>query len=290
MLNFKNNITVDVHSLKLIGKGKNSHVYKGVNNYNQTVALKVIHTKYKEAALGLKQEAGLKFKTSALLTIEDYLVENDFIYGYRYWVDGLTLDKLMYTLKPSQIKEIILQLFTALLAMHEHQFLHLDIQPKNILLDKNFKLHLIDFVNGTYLPVNHNKRFSFNLFYSPPEAILNESSLFNSSSDLYAAGIILYEMIAKQKPFLHQNPEVLMNLNLAAPIDYNNFRPEMKKFLNQLCFKPLFHLPPTHLDSASISSLLTKSMNMRVQNAIEARTQAELLPISAFKTKPWWHL
>ncbi|KAA6387731.1 MAG: putative serine threonine-protein kinase nek2 [Streblomastix strix] len=124
----------------------------------------------------------------------------------------------------------ISQLISAIYQLHSHRIIHGDLKPQNILLNKDRKIKLGDFGLArklqnvaTYVTAN-----GFTWRYLAPELLITPSSQQNAkglnplkqklelrfSSDIWALGIILFELLALEHPFLgeDQNLPLLENL------------------------------------------------------------------------------
>lgn len=123
-----------------------------------------------------------------------------------YYVMKPVLGTELYTVIPEseslderKLLPILRQLLSALTHIHEHQLLHRDIKPTNILLTPDGKPVLIDFGLARYteeistVPVGTP-------FYSPPEQYSHKKELQGAWTDLYALGATCYHMITGQLP------------------------------------------------------------------------------------------
>jgi serine/threonine-protein kinase len=115
--------------------------------------------------------------------------------------------------------DITRQLLLALAHAHGNGVIHRDIKPENIMLTRNGKrVVLIDFglaslrdeqpLTGTGMCVGSPA-------YVAPERLLGRAH--DTRTDLYALGVVLYEMIAGQKPFAGDSPEQTMQRALNRP-------------------------------------------------------------------------
>ena len=96
---------------------------------------------------------------------------------------------------------IFKQLADALSYMHNYNILHRDIKPENILLDDNGSVYLADFGIASYTDesgIGENGRVMGTPMYMAPELCYGHASV---SSDVYALGILLYQMLTGQVPF-----------------------------------------------------------------------------------------
>ncbi len=114
------------------------------------------------------------------------------------------------TLPPRVAYEVARQLLEALHCAHTHDVpvVHRDVKPENIFLHTprhgEPTLKLIDFGVIAFLDDDEGGHFSGTIRYAAPEQLLGHPA--TAKSDLYAAGLVLYEMLAGRSPFEHHHP------------------------------------------------------------------------------------
>ncbi len=141
----------------------------------------------------IKVHAVFEQNTTAYMVLD--LVEGD---------DLLTIaDDPDRTLSPAEIKDVAVQVLDALSVVHDHNLLHRDISPDNILLDKHGKPVLIDFGSAKELASDRGRAKTAFLFvkdgYSPFEFYVRGAA-HSPASDLYALGGTLYHLITGDPP------------------------------------------------------------------------------------------
>ena len=159
-------------------------------------------------------------------------VENCFFDENNYYIiteycklGNLThIQKKIISFSESQTKFIIFQLLNAVSYLYSRNFVHTDIKPNNILIDKNFKykgedyyyIKLLDFTLSNSRNKN-SKNLESNLpYYSSPEVL---DMNFNYKCDIWSIGIILYEMIHGYLPFKGKNyDEVTFSIKNINPV------------------------------------------------------------------------
>ncbi|HEY5923905.1 MAG TPA: serine/threonine-protein kinase, partial [Kofleriaceae bacterium] len=148
-------------------------------------------------------------------------VEDGMQYIAMELLDGETLGKALQAgrFTAARALDVARQLLHALAHAHSHGVIHRDIKPENIMLVKDGKRAvLIDFglaalrdepaMTATGMCIGSPS-------YLAPERLLGQPH--DVRTDLYALGVVLYEMIAGVKPFAGESPEHTMRLALHRP-------------------------------------------------------------------------
>ncbi len=146
----------------------------------------------------------------------------------------------------SRLRKMIECTSQALLHMHERGYVHLDVKPDNILMNRSSEVRLIDFsltekVKGVLGKMfGGKKEIGGTLSYIAPETIKKEAS--TPQTDIYSFGITIYECLTGTIPFKGSTPRDLLMKHLAAapppPSDYNkNVTPEMDRMVLRMIAK-----------------------------------------------------
>ena len=136
-----------------------------------------------------------------------------------------------------RVIELFTQILDALKYAHHQRILHRDIKPDNIIIEKHTKRAIItDFGVARVLGAtseDHSIARGSPL-YMPPEQVLNEST--DERSDIYAAGILLFEMLTPRLPLPKlKSYEALLELKLLSKNGIFLKNPsEINPFLNKI--------------------------------------------------------
>lgn len=165
----------------------------------------------------------LGLQSPYIVHLHDYFIENNAHYIVEEFVDGMSLDKLIDKqgiLTPPMAMVIFYDACQALRFAHKKGIVHRDIKPANILISKQAAVKLADFgiaatekeeeVSSTSRADTNATVVSTGLTqagtilgtpaYMPPEQF-EDSSKVDKRADIYAMGIMLYEMLTGQKPY-----------------------------------------------------------------------------------------
>jgi len=139
------------------------------------------------------------------------------VYMVMEWVDGRPLRKILdeqRKLSPERAVRLTLRILDALEYIHSKGVAHRDLKPENIAVDDNDAVKLIDFGIAAS---SKSRRLTFAKLsqtmgtpdYISPEQVKGKRG--DARSDLYALGIMLYEMLTGKVPFSGANPFLIMN-------------------------------------------------------------------------------
>lgn len=125
-------------------------------------------------------------------------------------VDGYDLYQMIQknpsAMREEKVVELFRQLMIAVSTMHKKEICHLDIKHENIMFDKkDKKLKLIDFDSCQVGEMVRSIKGT--MHFLPPERI-NEHDAFNGfKADIWACGVVLFEMYTRNFPFSHDDDD-----------------------------------------------------------------------------------
>jgi serine/threonine protein kinase len=127
------------------------------------------------------------------------------------WVDGLPLTEAWKGLQLQQRLRIYLLVLDAVVAAHRRNIIHRDIKPSNILVTSGLKPKVLDF--GIAIEIRPLEGIEQGLYrgtpaYSAPEQISPPVKIY-PATDVFALGILLYELLTDTLPFPQTDPEEL---------------------------------------------------------------------------------
>jgi eukaryotic-like serine/threonine-protein kinase len=162
------------------------------------------------------------------------------------WVDGRLLRTILNEEKKLPIDravKITLGMCDALDYMHKRGIVHRDLKPENVMVDENDDIKLIDF--GIAMKEDARRLTFVNVSnmlgtpdYISPEQV--KGGRGDQRSDIYALGIMLYEMLTGTVPFVGPNPLAVMNERLLnEPIAPRGFNSEISPELQEVLYRAL---------------------------------------------------
>ncbi len=235
-----------------LGKGSMGAVYRAHDRLTgESVALKRLLKSPGTLAFNSRNtissqnphlELAHEFQTLASLrhphvvSVQDYGFDAD----GAYFTMQILEDAQPFTAAPDTTEDAItltLQLLQGLAYIHQRGLLHRDLKPTNVLV-KNKHIHIVDFGLAIAERPNSDKQeIAGTLAYIAPETFAHGH--VSPGSDLYAVGVMLYELLAGHHPYWDDNPLVLMNNILQEPVDVSTLdtTPEIMLLLHRLLSK-----------------------------------------------------
>lgn len=194
-----------------IARGGMGAIYKARHpTLNRLVVIKkLMIAGQSQARERFRREAQIMMdlRNEYIVDVFDHFKEGNAYYIVQEFVDGMSLEGLLK--RDTQIPErIALLIFRdacrALVYAHEHGIIHRDIKPANILLSKRGQVKLVDFgiahVEDEESSMTREGTTLGTPSYMPPEQFDNTAAV-DKRADIYALGIMLYEMLAGKRPY-----------------------------------------------------------------------------------------
>jgi CheY-like chemotaxis protein len=220
---------------RVVGRGGMGTVYKAADNdLGEDVAIKLLKSEAITSDPAMAERFKNEIKLARRISHRNVVRTHDFgerdgsYYVTMEYVEGITLRDLIDTRKHlSSVATlgIARQLAAALAVAHQEGVIHRDIKPQNLLLDAAGVLKVMDFgiARLTERPtaVTQAGMVVGTPAYMSPEQLLDEN--VDARSDLYSAGIVLYECLTGALPFEASSPIALiakvLNTAPAAPAE-----------------------------------------------------------------------
>jgi len=143
------------------------------------------------------------------------------------------------------LAQILIDAATGLSDVHESGYMHLDFKPENILVTRNGAVRLIDFDMAQPIPEKPVK-FSKNPGtpgYMAPEQLKREP--MDARADIYAFGVMAYELVTNQKPFPGDSPAEILACQMQpeGPVAPREHNPSVPPALETVILKCLARDP-----------------------------------------------
>ena len=285
--------------LQQIGAGGMGIVYRAHDEQlERSVAIKVLtpglladegaRRRFRNEALSLA-----KLNHPNVATIFEIGNEDGIDFLVTEYIPGVTLDAKLAqgALTMKEVALLGTQLCLGLQAAHEQGVVHRDLKPGNLRLTPDGRLKILDFGLSQLMPkatsdsdltvtLTKNQGITGTLPYMPPEQLRGEKTDFRS--DLWSAGVVLFELATGQRPFPEPNAPVMINaiLNLPPRVP-SEVNAQVPAQLDNLVLKALEKDPDHRYQSAKEMSVDLERMSL----AGRSGSQAELPAASGTRSR-----
>ena len=253
---------------KLLGAGGMGEVYLARDNkLDRMVALKILPwhllvEKDRIARFQREARALSSLNHPNLITIYEVGEANGLHFIAMEFVEGQTLSSLRAKLSTKELLSIVAQVAEALAAAHQSGVVHRDIKPDNVMVRPDGYVKVLDFGLVKLMEVSSGNRDAANtelgvamgtLSYMSPEQAAGEP--IDHRTDIWSLGVVLYELVTRQKPFTGGSRQATINAILSN-------EPAAPSLLNPNV--------PAELDSV-LNKTLEKDRELRYQTASDFR-------------------
>jgi serine/threonine-protein kinase len=188
----------------------------------QTVALKIPHTQFESDVVFFqrfqREEAiGQKLEHPNIVRVLKPR-EKSRMYMVMEYVTGRSLRAIMdaeRAMPPDRALPIAIQVCDAVAYLHERGVVHRDLKPENVLITPDGQVKILDFGIAFDLSARRLTWFGLSNPMGTPDYMAPEQSSGkrgDARTDVYALGMLLYEMLTGNLPYVSQNPRALLRM------------------------------------------------------------------------------
>jgi serine/threonine protein kinase len=163
------------------------------------------------------------------------------------WVEGANLATRISEDRPDypEAVRIVAEVADALARAHRAGYVHRDIKPANILIDPQGRAYLTDFgIAVVEEDLLRDVTAAGTLPYMAPEQLGEGFGPIDHRADLYALGVVLYELLTGQRPFRAATPTELRQQILGGdPPPPRSIEPDVPEALERVCLRCLAKTP-----------------------------------------------
>jgi len=241
-----------------VGRGGMAEVYLAYDTQlHREIAVKIVHRGQTDDLARFRREAEMlaPLTHEHILPVYDFGQQGPWYYLVMPYISHGTLADRLHTsgpLAPGEAGVFLDQIASALQYAHDRGILHRDIKPSNILLREDAYAYLADFGIARLLEresgLTEIGSFLGTPEYMAPELFENQA---NQSSDIYALGIVLYEMLTGKPPFTGPHPwAIVQQQHNAPPTPPSQLNPDVSPEIEQVVLRALEKEPRRRFQSA----------------------------------------
>ena len=235
--------------LELIGTGGMANVYKAkCHRLNRLVAIKILKSdlaenadfrrRFRDESLAVAQ-----LSHANIVSIYDVSSSHGIDYIVMELIDGITLKQYMERRVHMDWREalhFITQIMRGLSHAHSRGIIHRDIKPQNIMVLRDGSVKVADFGIACLADAHQTlaQEALGSVHYISPEQAKGER--LDARSDIYSAGVVLYEMLTGRLPFEGDSAVSVAIQHLSSvPLNPREIDPEIPEALELICMKAM---------------------------------------------------
>ncbi|HVF24650.1 MAG TPA: transporter substrate-binding domain-containing protein [Anaerolineales bacterium] len=262
--------------IKPIGQGGMAKIYLAYQpSVRREVAIKVMSSPLQQSANSIKRfaqevEVIAHLQHPQIIPVYDFGELDDQIYIVMAYLRGGTLadriDKASNGLPDQEVIRLLDLIAEGLDYAHVKGIVHRDLKPNNILMDESSHPYIADFglAKLTQGKIElTNTMMTGTAAYMAPE--ISQSGKSTKRADIYAIGIILFEMLTGQLPFQGETPYKMLSAHIHHPVPkIHKFRPDLPEAIQPVMDKVLSKDPVSRFaTTGELANAFKNAMNSR---------------------------
>ncbi|HEY44304.1 MAG TPA: serine/threonine protein kinase [Anaerolineae bacterium] len=278
----------DLH--KRLGVGGMAYVYRAYDrNLQRDVAIKILRESLIEdpsfqARFLQEARSAANLSHPNIVTIYDFGYDQNRYFIVMEYIDGTDLKSLIRQktrLELNEAIDLMIQISTGVGYAHRAGVVHCDLKPQNVLVAHDGRAKITDFgiarALATIRPDEHSDIVWGSPIYFSPEQSAGDPP--SPASDVYALGVMFFEMLTGRTPFVASNPAVLAELHQIAPPPFpRQLNPAIPETMEDIILKILSKEPSARYRTADQLSRVLKTFAAQPQQPLASLPFQETPP------------
>ena len=291
--------------IKRLGVGGMAYVYRAFDrNLQRDVAIKLLRESLIDdpsfqARFLQEARSAANLSHPNIVTIYDFGYDQNQYFIVMEYIDGTDLKSLIHQqsrLELNEAVDLMIQISSGVGYAHRAGVVHCDLKPQNVLVAHDGRAKITDFgiarALATIRPDEHSDIVWGSPIYFSPEQSAGDPP--SPASDVYALGVMFFEMLTGRPPFVATNPAVLAELHQIAPPPLpRQLNPAIPVTMEDIILKILSKEPSARYRTADQLSRVLKTFATLPQEPLASlpfqetpifHEQTEAKPIVSFFT------
>jgi len=238
-----------------IGVGGMAEVWRGHDRtLNRTVAIKTLLPQFARDASFVDRfrreaQAAARLNHHGIVSVYDSGTDGETPYIVMQFIEGRTLADYLAsgkTIPPMKAAQVAKEIAEALAAAHAEGVIHRDIKPANVMVTRDGKVLVMDFgiarlISGPETAPQTSAVLGTASYLSPEQA---QGQSVDARTDIYALGVVLYEMLTGRPPFTGDSPMAIAYKQVnATPEAPSSVNPDVPPELDAVVMRALSKNP-----------------------------------------------
>src|SRR5437762_946059 len=240
-----------------IGRGGMATIYRGRDlRTDRIVAIKILREAYSTdpkfvTRFQREAKAASSLQHPNIVQVYDYGQSEGNYFIVMECIEGTDLRRYLRSRGMLAVDRVIIiahDIALGLGAAHRRQIVHRDVKPQNILVGRDGSIKLTDFgIASVYKDINDERLTTTGMtlgtvqYYAPEQA---QGEIVNPAADVYALGIVMYEMLTGRTPFDGDTPvAVAMQHIQDIPVPPSQHNPNIPPALERIIMRCLEKIP-----------------------------------------------
>ena len=288
-----------------IGRGGMATIYRGRDmRMERTVAIKVLREVYSTDPKFVQRfqreaKAASALQHPNIVQVYDYGQSDGSYFIVMELIEGADLRRYLRSRGVLAIDRAIIiahDVALGLGAAHRRGIVHRDVKPQNVLVGRDGSIKLTDFgIASVYKDINAERLTTTGMtlgtvqYYAPEQA---QGEIVSPAADVYALGIVMYEMLTGRTPFDGDTPvAVAMQHIQDAPIPPTQYNPNIPQVLEDIIMRCLEKVPEMrYRDGSTLARALEvlgeEEMGEQLPSKLSSGGLKTAASASAFNTVP----